>query len=288
MADRFKPTSTRPVRAGRPGTAGAYLVLVIACVFVLYPLLWIVSCSFRATAGIVGSSLIPTEASLGNYRQIFTDRNIFFPRWFFNTVKVSAMSSLAALVLAAPAAYAFSRMRFPGRRASLIWLLIIQMFPGFMAIVALYTLLGWSGLLDTHLGLILIYAAGSIPFSVWLLKGYFDSLPRSIEESALVDGATRFGAFTRIVLPLAKPILYVVGLINFIGPYADYLLAQVVITSSSKWTLAIGMRSLTISQFATSWPLFSAVSILAAIPMVLIFLSSERYIIPGLTRGAVK
>ena len=266
----------------------AYMVLLVACTAVLYPVLWIISCSFKATAGLVGSSLIPSKITLENYRRIFTDRNINFPLWFFNTLKVSSLSSLGALALTTPAAYAFSRMRFAGRRYWLMGFLIAQMFPSFMAIVALYTLLGWSGLIDTHLGLIAIYAGGSIPFSVWLLKGYFDSIPREIEESALIDGATKFQVFRKIVLPLARPILYTVGLINFIGPYAEYLLAQVVITSSRKWTLAIGMRSLTISQFTTTWSLFSAVSVLTAVPIIIIFLSADKYIISGLTRGALK
>lgn len=269
-------------------TVAFYGVLLIACVVVLYPVLWIVSCSLKATAGLVSSGLIPSEITLENYRRIFTDNNINFPLWFFNTVKVSLLSSLGALALTTPAAYAFSRMRFVGRRYWLMCSLIAQMFPSFMAIVALYTLLGWSGLIDTHLGLIGIYAGGSIPFSVWLLKGYFDSIPREIEESALMDGATKFQAFSRILLPLARPILYVIGLINFIGPYAEYLVAQVVITSSRKWTLAIGMRSLTVSQFATTWPLFSAVSVLTAVPIIVIFLSAEKYIVSGLTRGALK
>ncbi|HHY62533.1 MAG: sugar ABC transporter permease [Bacillota bacterium] len=270
------------------GTVLIYAGLIIACIIVLYPLLWVLSCSFKPTAGLVGSSLIPSNPTLANYRKIFTDPNVNFSRWFFNTLKISVVSALLTLVLTTPAAYAFSRMRFPGRRQTLIGFMICQMFPGFMAIVALYTLLGWAGLIDTHLGLIILYAGGAIPFSIWLLKGYFDSVPVEIEESAMIDGATKFQAFTRILLPLAKPILYVVGLINFLGPYAEYLLAQVVITSGSKWTLAMGMRSLTVSQFATDWPIFSAVSVLTAVPIVIVFLSAEKYIVSGLTRGAIK
>ncbi|HPZ13992.1 MAG TPA: sugar ABC transporter permease [Bacillota bacterium] len=270
------------------GTVLIYAGLIIACIIVLYPLLWVLSCSFKPTAGLVGSSLIPSNPTLANYRKIFTDPNVNFSRWFFNTLKISVVSALLTLVLTTPAAYAFSRMRFPGRRQTLIGFMICQMFPGFMAIVALYTLLGWAGLIDTHLGLIILYAGGAIPFSIWLLKGYFDSVPVEIEESAMIDGATKFQAFTRILLPLAKPILYVVGLINFLGPYAEYLLAQVVITSGSKWTLAMGMRSLTVSQFATDWPIFSAVSVLTAVPIIIVFLSAEKYIVSGLTRGAIK
>jgi len=270
------------------GTVLIYAGLIIACIIVLYPLLWVLSCSFKPTAGLVGSSLIPSNPTLANYRKIFTDPNVNFSRWFFNTLKISVVSALLTLVLTTPAAYAFSRMRFPGRRQTLIGFMICQMFPGFMAIVALYTLLGWAGLIDTHLGLIILYAGGAIPFSIWLLKGYFDSVPVEIEESAMIDGATKFQAFTRILLPLAKPILYVVGLINFLGPYAEYLLAQVVITSGSKWTLAMGMRSLTVSQFATDWAIFSAVSVLTAVPIVIVFLSAEKYIVSGLTRGAIK
>jgi arabinogalactan oligomer/maltooligosaccharide transport system permease protein len=265
-----------------------YLVLGVACAIVLYPLLWVASCSFRASAGLVSSSLIPSNPTMANYRRIFTDPNVNFGRWFFNTVKISALSSVVALAITTPAAYAFSRMRFSGRRQLLIGFMISQMFPGFMAIVALYTLLGWIGLIDSHLGLIVLYTGGAIPFSIWLLKGYFDSVPKAMEESAMIDGATKLQAFTKVLLPLARPILYVVGLINFIGPYAEYILAQVVITSGSRWTVAMGMRSLTVSQFATEWPVFSATSVLTTIPIVIIFLSAEKYIVSGLTQGAVK
>ena len=266
-----------------------YLVLALACAIVLYPLLWVIACSFRVSSGLISSSLIPAKPTLANYRRILTDPNVNFLRWFFNTIKVSALSSLGALAVTAPAAYAFSRMRFAGRRHVLICLMISQMFPSFMAIVALYTLLGWVGLIDSHLGLILLYAGGATPFSIWLLKGYFDSVPRSMEESAIIDGATKFQAFTKVLLPLARPILYVVGLINFIGPYAEYIMAQSVITSGSRWTVAMGMRSLTMSsQFATDWPVFSATSVLTAIPIVIVFLSAEKYIVSGLTQGAVK
>ena len=284
-SNRRKDGRRNPVRI--LGIVAMYLILAMACLIVLYPLIWVFSCSFKSTAGLVGSSLIPANPTLANYRKIFTDPNVNFGLWFFNTLKISLVSALAALVLTTPAAYAFSRMRFSGRLHTLIGFMICQMFPGFMAIVALYTLLGWAGLIDTHLGLIILYAGGSIPFSIWLLKGYFDSLPVEIEESAMIDGATKFQAFTRILLPLAKPILYVVGLINFLGPYAEYLLAQVVINSGGKWTLAMGMRSLTVSQFATDWPIFSAVSVLTAVPIVIVFLSAEN-IVSGLTRRAIK
>ncbi|MEA4883673.1 MAG: sugar ABC transporter permease [Clostridia bacterium] len=265
-----------------------YLVLAVACVLVLYPLLWVASCSFKASTGLVGSSLIPDTVTLDNYKTVLTDPDVNFPRWIMNTVKVSVLTALAALAVTTPAAYAFSRMRFPGRRQGLIASMIMQMFPSFMAIVALYTLLGWAGLIDTYLGLIIVYVGGAIPFSVWLLKGYFDSLPKEIEESAMIDGATRFQAFVRILLPLAKPILYVVGLVNFLGPYSEYIMAQVIITSTAKWTSVLGMRSLTSSQFSTQWASFSAVSVLTAIPIVIVFLSAEQYIVSGMTQGAIK
>lgn len=270
------------------GAGCIYAVLVLACAVVLYPLLWVVSCSFRPTSGLVGANLIPSSPTLDNYRQIFTSPYVNFPRWFASTLKVAALSSLASMAVTAPAAYAFSRMRFAGRRHTLIAFMVCQMFPGFMAIVALYTLLGWMGLIDTHAGLIGVYAGGAIPFSLWLLKGYFDSVPREMEESALIDGATPLVAFLRVLLPLARPILYVVGLINFIGPYADYIMAQVVLTSGSKWTVAMGMRSLTVSQFSTNWPLFSAVSVLTAVPIVVVFMLAQNYIVSGLTSGALK
>jgi len=265
----------------------SYCVLIVACVIVLYPILWVIASSFKSS-GLVGSRLIPKNFTLENYTHIFKGRGVDFTRWFFNSIVISALSAIMTLAIVTPASYACSRMRFRGKKLLLITFLTLQMFPAFMSVVALYTIFAWLRLVDTYLGLIIIYCANTIPFSLWIMKNYFDSVPFEIEESAFVDGATMFQSFIRILLPMARPIIYVVFLISFLGSYCEYLIENVILMSGNKWTLALGMRSLTVSQFSTNWPVFSAISVVSAVPIVILFFLSERYLTSGLTRGAIK
>jgi len=265
----------------------SYCVLITACVIVLYPILWVIASSFKSS-GLVGSSLIPKNFTFENYMNIFRNENANFTRWFINSIVISTISAFMTLSIVMPASYACSRMNFRGKKFLLITFLTLQMFPAFMSAIALYTIFAWLRLVDTYLGLVIIYCANTVPFSLWIMKNYFDSIPFEIEESAFVDGATMFQSFTHILLPMARPIIYVVFLISFLGSYCEYLLANIILMSGKKWTLALGMRSLTVSQFSTNWPVFSAISVVSAVPIVILFFLSERYLTSGLTQGAIK
>ncbi|MFW6190548.1 MAG: sugar ABC transporter permease, partial [Candidatus Bipolaricaulota bacterium] len=190
--------------------------------------------------------------------------------------------------------YAFSRFRFTGRRTGLLGLLLIQMFPQMLAMVAIYALLlnlgsfiPWAGL-NTHLGLLMVYLGGALGFNTWLMKGYFDSIPHSLEESAQVDGASHFQAFVRIILPLARPILTVIFILTVISVYSDFILASILLQDSSKYTLAVGLKLFIFNNYDARWGIFAAAAIIGAIPIVVIFLALQDQLISGLTQGSVK
>lgn len=265
-----------------------YLVLLVAVFFAVTPIIWVFISSFKVGNTLYSSTLIPKQFTLKHYTTLFTDPRYPFLQWTKNTVKVSAVTSVGTVILSMMCAYVFSRFRFWGRRYGLMTFLVIQMFPGSMSMVAIYVLLNLVGLLDTHIGLALIYIGGGVPFSTWLLKGYLDSIDKSLDEAALVDGATRGQIFWKITLPLARPILAATTLFSFIGPFNDYLLARIVITSAENKTLAVGLRDFIVGQFDQRWTQFAAGSVLASIPILLVFLFLEKNFISGLTQGALK
>jgi ABC-type maltose transport system permease subunit len=281
----------------RPTLVGSivrHLIIWIVIVFALFPVVWIISASFNPTNTLVGQRLIPRNPSLKHYHELFTNPQHPFPVWILNSVKVAGLTALFTVALTALGAYAFSRFRFRGRRTGLMALLLVQMFPQMLAMVAIYLLLLRLGGfipaigLNTHTGLIMVYLGGALGFNTWLMKGYFDTIPRSLEESAMIDGATHFQAFTRIILPLARPILAVVFILQFIGTYSEYLLASVLLTGVQRYTLAVGLRLFITGQYTTRWGMFAAAAILGALPIVLIFYLLQNQLVSGLTRGAVK
>lgn len=261
------------------------LVLIVACALTLLPLLWLFSASFSSQASLFAAPLVPENLTLDNYRELFSDTS--FLRWVRNSLVVCAAAGLLALALTTSMGYAFARMRFRGRRTGLLGLFLLQMIPSSITIIAVYHLLSMAGLLNSHLGLALVYAGTNIPFSAWLLKGFFDSIPTELEEAALVDGATPRQAMVRIVLPLALPMMAAVFLFNVIAFYNDYVLASIVLTGSDTYTVALGLRFFQSAQGA-DWALFSAGALAGALPLVLIFYGMQRYLVGGLTTGAVK
>lgn len=216
-----------------------------------------------------------------------------FLRWLLNSIIVAGLTSIITVMITSVAAYPFSRMRFFGRKEGLLYLMLIQMFPAIMYMVALYGILKFMGDyfgfigLDTLSGLIFVYLGG-VSFNMWLIKGYYDTIPDSLEESAMIDGATRFQTFWRIVLPLASPILAVVTILSFMGTFNEFVLARIVLSSEQNYTYAVGLQTFTSGPFETEWGLFTAAALLGAIPMVLLFLSMQKYLVGGLTQGAVK
>ncbi|WP_245720622.1 sugar ABC transporter permease [Microbulbifer yueqingensis] len=278
-----------------------FALLLFAGAVVVYPLLWVVSLAFSgqqslqlvqlpgdATAWQQLAALIPLpqQWSLENFRAVLTEQP--FLRWLLNSLVVSLGTTLVGLALACSAAYAFSRFSFPGRDRGLVLFLISQMFPAVLMLIPLYVIVvQWLGLGNSWLGLVLVYAITALPFCVWMLKGYFDTLPYEIEESALLEGASRFTIFYRIILPLARPAIAVTGLFSFMTAWNEFILASIFMDDEALYTVPVGLRFF-VSDYASEWGYFAAGAILVSLPVILLFLSLQRFLVAGLSSGAVK
>ncbi|MGC5332781.1 sugar ABC transporter permease [Micromonospora sp. DT62] len=269
-----------------------HLVGVLAVAFSLFPILFVLSAALNPLGTLSSTELVPTGASVENFTNLF-DRTAF-GWWFLNSLLIAGVASFASVFLSALAAYAFSRMRFAGRRVGLLALLLIQMFPQFLAIVAIFLIFTtitdlWPAIgFNTPWGLLLLYLGGALGVNTWLMKGFFDTLPRELDESATMDGASHSQVFFRIMLPLVAPILAVTGLLAFIGTINEFLMANVFLTNSESKTLAVGMFGLVAGERNNNFGIFAAGTLLTAIPTVLVFQMVQRYIVSGLTAGAVK
>ncbi|MDC3418588.1 sugar ABC transporter permease [Aquibacillus salsiterrae] len=265
-----------------------YLFFVLMAIIIAYPLIWTVGISLNPGTNMYSSQMIPENWSFEHYKWLFTSPDSDYLIWYKNSLVVAVTNSVVSVFLTALIAYAFSRYQFVGRRYGLYAFLLLQMFPALMGMVALYILLNLVGLLDSLYGLVLIYIGGQIPFNAWLVKGYFDTIPRELDEAARIDGAGHFKVFFQIMLPLAKPILAVVALFNFMAPFMDFLLPRIVLSSPEKYTLALGLFNFINQQFSTNFTRFAAGAILIAVPIAVVFLFLQRYLISGLTSGATK
>ncbi|NLN65953.1 MAG: sugar ABC transporter permease [Clostridiaceae bacterium] len=263
-----------------------YVLLVCTAVTSIYPILWIMMSSFNPGTALYSTTLIPERFTLVHYRELFLEKD--FGLWYINTLKIAFFTMILALVLVIFTAYALSQFRFRGRRMSLMAMLILQAFPGFMTMIAIYLLLLQMGLLDTHLGLILVYAGGAIPGGSWLVKGYFDGIPRSLPEAAKIDGASNATIFTKVMMPMSFPILTFVALSNFIAPWMDYILARLVLRSADKKTLAIGLYEMVSGRMNTEFTMFAAGAVMVAVPITILFIFLQRFMIQGLAEGASK
>lgn len=294
------PNMNRPVRSGPVTTnrslrLGVQLViLVIGVVYAVYPFLIIVKSSFDPANSISSQDLIPPNASFINYDRLFKNEQTPVLRWLLNSILVSSISTIMTLTLTTLAAFSFSRYRYRGRQATLLATLVIQVFPSVVAIAAFYLLLQQIGKiapafgLNSLGGLILIYAGGALGANAWLMKGYFDTIPRDLDESAAVDGASQWVTFSQIILPLIRPILAVVGLLAFIGTFNDFLLPRVLLRDRETYTLAVGLTTFLDGQFAINWGVFSAGALIGTLPIIILFLLLQTQIIGGLSQGAVK
>lgn len=278
----------------RLGLGIKLVIAVLTVLYALYPVAWVLSAALDPANSLVNQSLIPRNATLDNFARLVNDPQHPFVLWLWNSIKVSGISAVIIVALTALAAYSFSRLRYRGRRAGLLTILLVQLFPNTLALVSLFLLLKqvgniipWLGL-NTHGGLILIYSGGALGFNTWLMKGYFDTIPHELDEAALIDGATHFQVFRYILLPLVRPILAVIGILSFIGTYSDFLLARVMLKSAENYTLAVGMTLFIRGQYTREWGVFAAAALMGALPIVLIFLVLQRQLIGGLARGAVK
>ena len=275
---------------GRLGWRHAVMWVIVA--FAVFPVLFVVSAAINPVGTLSSSQLWPTGASLSNAQDLF--RNTPFATWYANSLFFATTNAVVTVLLSALAAYAFSRMRFKGRRVGLIGLLVIQMFPQFLAIVAIYLMFSNIGELypaigfDTRWGLLLVYLGGALSINTWLMKGFFDTVPKELDESAQMDGATHAQVFVRIMLPLVTPVLAIVALLVFINTINEFLLASVFLRDTGSQTLGLGLYQLVDSQRNTNFGMFAVGAIMLSLPTLAVFWFLQRYISEGLTSGAVK
>ncbi len=296
-----------------------YIIAVILIVFALFPILWVFSASINPLDTLATQRLIPERANLDNYRKLVTDNEFSqiypYTKWFVNSIKIASIVTVISVSITTLAAYSFSRFRFGQRQNMLRGILLIQVFPNILSVVALFLLIqqigdimpivpnGWPDFLvgflgvekggpliglNTHTGLMLVHLGGSMGINIWLMKGFFDSIPRDIDESAMVDGASHWQIFSQLLLPLMRPIIVVVAILSFIFTYGDFILANVLLKTTTQFPLTVGLWNFTSGDFSQQWGVFAAGALMGAIPIVVVYLLLQDYIVGGLTQGAVK
>ncbi len=269
------------------GIVGTYAVLILFAAISIYPVTRIVTISLRPGDQLLSTSLalIPDGASLRNYVHLLTETQ--FLRWMLNSLLVSLVVTVTGVAFASTAGYGLSRYKFAGKGAMLSGLLVTQMFPATMLLLPLYVVLIKLHLLNSYLGIVIIYTATALPFCVWQMKGYYDTIPFALEEAARIDGATPWQTFQKVIFPLAAPALVITALFSFMTAWNEYVVANVVLQDTELYTLPLGLKMFQ-GSMQTQWGLYAAGSLLVSVPVVLLFLVLSRYLISGLTLGAVK
>lgn len=283
------------IKAQRTISIGLRLIVALfLIVFSIFPILWVISASLNPTGSLATQKLIPENPGFGNYNILMTSGQFPFWTWFGNSIKIATITSILSLAITTTAGYAFSRFRFRGRQTMLKGILLVQVFPALLAIVATFLMISQVGDvfpaigLNTHGSLILVYLGGAMGINIWLMKGFLDTIPRDIDESAMVEGATDWQIFTRLILPLLRPILIVILILNYIGTYGEFILARVLLKSNEQYTLMVGLQVFAGAQFNQRWGVFAAGALIGALPIMIIYLLLQDQIVGGLTQGAVK
>jgi arabinogalactan oligomer / maltooligosaccharide transport system permease protein len=282
---------TRAPRRGSDSPLKRFLIhcgLIFAAFIAIFPVIRVFSTALRPGDNPLNTSLdiIPKGATLDAFHRVLFDSSL--PNWLFNSLTVTLGTAVVGLILAATSAYAFSRHKFRGRILGLTFLFATQLIPGIMLLVPIYLLAVQLGLIGTYQGLVVAYSVTAVPFSIWILKGYYDTIPIDLEEAALIDGCTQFEAFRRVLLPLSVPALAIVFLFDFLAAWGEYFTASLIIGASEPlltWPLGIQRFQ---AQFQTQWADLSASSIIVSIPIVILFVYVSKYLVSGLTLGGVK
>jgi arabinogalactan oligomer/maltooligosaccharide transport system permease protein len=274
--------------------AWRHVLIISVCLFSLFPLYLVVISSFNSTGSLRLDSFIPREISFANYKLLFTDPTIPYMIWVKNSLIIAGATAVLSVTIGSASAFAFSRLYFKGRKAGIQLLLLVQMFPAILAISAVYVIMervytfAPSIGLGTQSGLLLIYLGGAMGVNIWLLKGFVDSIPKELDEAAKIDGASAVQTYWLIFMPLAAPVLAVVALLSFIGTFNEFILARLFLVDMESRTVAVGLQQFIGGQYSENWGPFAAGSIIASVPIVIIFLSLQKYIVNGLTAGSVK
>ena len=267
------------------------ILVILVCMFALFPFVWMISTSFKPANEVYSKtpSFIPNEPTVEGYTEMLTTQSstFDFPQWLTNSVIVDLLTTVFSMIIATLGGYGLSRFRFRGRGFLSYFILTTQVLPGSLLIIPLYVIMGNLQLLDTRIGLVAAYCTFSVPFCTWMMKGFFDTIPISLEEAARVDGAGRFRIFSTVVLPLTVPGLVATGIFSFINGWNEYLFASTFMKSYENWTLPVGIASFQ-GQYTTNWGTLMAGAVLITIPVVILFLLLQKHLVSGMTAGAVK
>jgi len=269
-----------------------HAILIVVSVIVLYPVLWVIKMALTPSQGFaLSANPLPTQFSLENFRDVIMTTDSrggwLFGRQLFNSVAISVATTIVGIVLATTAGYAFSRFTFPGKKTGMKLFLVSQMFPGVVMAIPLYILLDNIGLLNSMTGLILVYSTTAIPFCVWMLKGYFDTIPKDLEEAAIIDGASQWTIFVKVIMPLAKPAIVVTALFSFMTAWNEFILAATFLSDETAFTLPVALQQY-VGSYSTEWGHFAAGAIIVSTPVMALFFILQKHIIGGLTAGGVK
>lgn len=287
----------KPLTPGQWGKkiAWRHAVGVVAVAFALFPLVWMISASFDTLGSLSAQKLIPDNIGLDNFRTLLTNPDQPYLKWLRNSIVISASNAVLQMFIGATAAYALSRFRFKGRKLTLMTILVVQMFPQLLAATAVFLMLADLGksipflALGQTSALIIVFAGGALGINAWMLKGFYDTIPSEIDESAKVDGASHAQIYFRIILPLARPVLAVITLLSFIGTMNEFLITSVILGGNQNAiTLAVGMQQYIDGQYNAHWGPFAAGALIASVPVMILFLYLQKHVVSGLTAGANK
>jgi arabinogalactan oligomer/maltooligosaccharide transport system permease protein len=262
-----------------------YIELIVVTIIVLYPLLWVVGSSVNPSTGINRASIIPEGVTFDNFKRLFTDTK--FPAWYGNTFYVAVITMIFTMIFHTMTAFVFARFQFKGRKSGLLLVMILQMFPSFLGLTALYMVALNFGMLNNLNMLVIIYVAGGIPGNIWLVRGYMLNIPKSLDEAAFIDGASKVQLFFRIILPLSLPIVTFIAVTSFMGPWMDYMLPRYLINQTERRTLAIGLFDM-VNASNPDLTAFCAGSVLVAVPITCLYMFFQKYLLEGLMAGANK
>ncbi|MDZ5720725.1 sugar ABC transporter permease, partial [Bacillus sp. SXabc123] len=267
----------------------SYLLLACMTVIIVYPLLWTAGASFNPGNSLISTSIIPKHPTFDHYKELFAGKeSLQYVQWYINSMKISLFTMAGSLICVTFTAYAFSRFRFKGRKYALTLFLLLQMIPQFSALIALFVLAQILGMINSHWLLILLYIGGLIPMNSYLMKGYMDSIPIDLDESAKIDGASSTRIFFQIILPLSKPMAAVVAMNGFTGPLGDFVLSSTILRTPESYTLPVGLFNLVNDVMGASYTTFAAGALLISIPVAVIFIMLQKYFVSGLTAGGTK
>jgi len=290
------PSTRQPSRKTRRfiNQGVKYVLATSLVIFAIFPAFWVISASFNPAKSLTGGSLWPKDATLGNYTDLLQHEFFPYTTWLLNSFKITTISVTIIVFITCLTGYALSRFRFAGRRHLMTAILILNVFPAILAIVALFAMMQQIGTyvpfigFNTHGGLIFVYVAGAMGINVLMMKAYIDAIPIEVDESALVDGATHWQLFWSIIFPMIRPIVITIAVLSFFAIYGDFIIARVLLKNTDKLTVMVGLMLFQTSRFDQDWGIITAGAVMAALPVVLIYLPLQNYVISGLTSGSVK